>query len=381
MCGHRRLQYLSEKEPRLACDRENNEERQIYSSADEHKRVLFNSASLEATADQIERTLKPERIVVVCNSAAGNKPEIIYQRGLTDNVKLGAAEISLSTIKAVLKDGKSASIIDTGTQGNQDITESVFVCGLNSVVCAPIQNKSGSPIGVLYADDRRQPGRFLQQHADWLSQVGRALGSKIKEPEANAESKEESVSNLEKEDIWRDMYIQGIQARQKRCYKDSLKTLTKALTYCKYRNLNGLPLASTLNAIAEVQRLQGDLEAAETKIRECLEVVKSDNVKELDSIVKFHNNLAGIKYAQQNIQEASSIYQQILLKLNEEGMSDSHLGVPIFSNLGTLKIMQNQTLLAASFFKKAHALAMAHWGAEDPRTKRCQEKLKSLPNS
>lgn len=339
-------------------------------------RISFSAQALRACLDQVYRTLDPERTFIAHQFGLEEPLTIALQRGFVGDVQLHNADVSHSTIRRVYKTRGHKNILESTTSETTGPTASMASSGLRSVVCAPILTGEGQCIGVIYADDKRRVGAFAQQHADWLTQLAKALG-------AGAELKRVSIgkklSMEEQRDdlvVWKKFRDRGIRARKIGNIATAEKNLLKALAFCRYKEFHGLILAKTLNDLSEVKRLLGHLDEAAQLSRECIDLVEtSDNIQGLDS-VPFYNNFAGLLFAQGKLSEAKEVFTATLKRLRESHGEQAGASIPVLSNLGTLCLREGDKEAATQYHKRAADLAREIWGEDDPVTLRCRQKLR-----
>ena len=74
---------------------------------------------------------------------------------------------SRTIVDRVLKDGNPISIVDTGSEGKESLSESMLDMEIRSVMCVPL--KSGSAvIGAIYVDSLKKPHGFRKEDLDLL---------------------------------------------------------------------------------------------------------------------------------------------------------------------------------------------------------------------
>ena len=103
---------------------------------------------LEATLDQVVRTLGPERALIALAQGPRSPLQLEVQRGFVGLVCLEEADVSLSTIQTVFGSGRSEQSLVRGETTPPEATDSMKYAGLRSVLCAPIFRDGHEPFGV-----------------------------------------------------------------------------------------------------------------------------------------------------------------------------------------------------------------------------------------
>jgi Tfp pilus assembly protein PilF len=325
---------------------------------------------LEASIEQVFRTLRPERVLIAYQVNPGESLHLACQRGFVGNVQLSSADVSMSTILAVFEGGGSQNCVEHSVP--TEATSSMTFSGLRSVLCAPILVPGGEVIGVIYADDKRSVGAFGKEHLDWLIRIGKALGiNAIREPVVS----ESPTRTLD--ELWKQHRSSGLQALKRADLGCAETDMREALSCCRRGDLGPLALARTLSDLSEIVRMQGRLDEAQGLIEECIDLTESRLGLECRSTIPFYNNLAGLLYAQGRVSEAEDVYCQILERV--DGGESEHWGraIPVLANLGTLCLRSGQVDRAVLYHQKAVRMATELWGDTDPITQRCIERLEA----
>lgn len=344
-------------------------------------RTVFPDVDFSQALDQIVRTLKPERTLLLTRESSGSEVYKVASQGFPNLQSLQSISakslstlgVSLSNIENVLNSGRAVNCIDADESSFTGATDSVIMTGIRSIICAPISNSQGQTVGVLYADDRKRRGMFSAGHVEWVLSFGKALGGR-----ATVETLQEDMPPpppASRHDIWTKIRTKGLLAKNLGNLEIAEKCLIRALAYCRCRDLDASYHAKTLNDLAEILRLQEKLEQADQHLTQCLEVVEQSPHIDFRTSVPFRNNLAGLRHAQGREEEAKSLYLQILERLDRKSKKDAAAAVPVLANLGTLHVQSNEPSLGVKYLSRAATLAKAVWGEEHEVFKQCQKKL------
>ena len=348
-------------------------------------KTVFTEDDLSQALDQVARTLKPERILLVTREMSRSPSFRVNSHGFPEQPStqflltnsLQALGVSLSNIENVMATGKAINCIDADESSSQGATDSVIMTGIRSILCAPIKNTHGHTVGVLYADDRKRRGMFSAAHVEWVLSFCKALGGR-----AQVETVADYLPAPEpatRQEIWSKIRKKGLLAKSLGSLEIAEKCLIRALAYCRCRDLKGLFLARTLNDLAEVLRLRNKFEAAGARLKECLQLAEEDPAIDYRTSVPFRNNLAGLRHAEGRTSEAKQLYLQILGQLDRASKKDAKAAIPILANLGTLHLQGSEFELAVKYLSKAALLARNVWGEDHVVFKQCQKKLAECP--
>lgn len=318
---------------------------------------------LEATLDQVVRTLRPERALIALAEGPNSPLQLEVQRGFVGRLTLEDADVSLSTIHTVLGSGTSEQSLVKGETTPPEATDSMKYAGLRSVLCAPIYRDGYKPFGVIYLDDKSKIGAFGAKHLSWLSRIGKALGS-------NARVIESSPLPGE---LWRGYRKQAFQARNVDLTRAE-SCLKKALACCLDGDLGALCRARTLSDLSEILRMQGRHTQALQLINKAIAAAEQDPNIDYASTIPFYNNLAGLHYALGKPEEAESLYRRIVEQTDQLGAECEAL-IPVLCNWGTVSLKTQKLTLALSLFERAARLATERFGEQNQIVTQCRQRL------
>lgn len=137
-------------------------------------------------------------------------------------------------------------------------------------------------------------------------------------------------------------------------------------------------LARSLGELAELRRLQGDLEAAEQLVKQSLEIFEARGEHFHPNIVPSLNNLAGLFYAQGKHSMADALYRRALQIWDETGQSPHLRLVPVLFNLATLCRHREDLTEARTLMQRACDTADQVLGKDHPDTLRCRRALQDM---
>lgn len=336
-------------------------------------RFQIREPILEATLEQVSRTLKPERILIAYRRRSDENLTLVAQRGFVGSLSLETADVSHSTIEEVYQGAGTRTSNEQFPAPRPTATASMNFAGLRSVLCAPIITHEHGIIGVIYADDKRVVGAFGQAHVDWLTRIGKALGSTITAEQVVIKPVQAEPSTPS--EWWKHYRAQAWNARGANDLQSAESFLKQALGCCSDADLPGLCLSRTLNDLSEVYRQQGRLDEAESLIKEAIKVADAYREVSYAQKVPFYNNLAGLLYARERWNEAEDVYESILSALRNHGLDDSQVAIPVLCNLGTLLLKVGEVVRALHLFGKASKIAETEHGRQSSVTQRCRKKL------
>lgn len=318
---------------------------------------------LEATLDQVVRTLRPERALIALMDSPKSPLQLEVQRGFVGQVCLESADLSLSTIQTVLGSGRSEQSLVRGQITPPKATESMRYAGLRSVLCAPIFRDEHEPFGVIYLDDKTKVGAFGEQHLSWLTRIGKALGSNARVVERLPDPSE----------LWRDYREQAFRARNVDLSLAE-SCLKKALACCLDGDLGALCRARTLSDLSEILRLQGRHAQALQLVKKAISAAEAESEVDYTATIPFYNNLAGLHYALGETERAESLYRRIVERADQLGAECKAL-IPVLSNWGTVSLKAQKLTLALSLFERAARLASERFGEQNQIVVQCQQRL------
>lgn len=83
------------------------------------------------------------------------------------NKDLETKPFSRSIVDRVLREGKPISMVDTGSEEESNLSESIHSMEIRSVMCVPLKSKSAL-MGVIYVDSLKKPHGFRKEDLDLL---------------------------------------------------------------------------------------------------------------------------------------------------------------------------------------------------------------------
>ena len=137
--------------------------------------------ALQATLQAILETLKPERALVLYGYDQEDLLRARFAHGLDVNSVYTTGEVSLGILQEVLDGGQPKILVDAMTDPRYGERTSTVLSGIRSVICCPLMDPEGAPVGLLYADSRVQVAAFRQAHLGWFKELGAELQAKLKE--------------------------------------------------------------------------------------------------------------------------------------------------------------------------------------------------------
>ena len=318
---------------------------------------------LEATLDQVVRTLGPERALIALAQGPTSPLQLEVQRGFVGLACLEEADVSLSTIETVFGSGRSEQSLVRGETTPPEATDSMKYAGLRSVLCAPIFRDGHEPFGVIYLDDKTKVGAFGEQHLAWLTRIGKALGSNARRTEREPDHSE----------LWRDFREQAFRAGNVdlRLAESCLK---KALACCLDGDLGALCRARTLSDLSEILRLQGRHSQALQLIKKAIVAVGAESEIGYAATIPFYNNLAGLHYELGQTEQAEALYRRIVQRADQLGAECKAL-IPVLCNWGTVSLKAQKLTLALSLFERASRLAAERFGEQNQIVLQCRQRL------
>ena len=135
--------------------------------------------AFQATLQAILETLKPERALVLYGYDKEDLLEAKVAHGLDVNAVYTTGEVSLGILQEVLDGGEPKILVDAMSDPRFGERTSTVLSGIRSVICCPMMDAEGSPVGLLYADSRVQVAAFRQAHLSWFKEVAAELQTKL----------------------------------------------------------------------------------------------------------------------------------------------------------------------------------------------------------
>jgi len=176
-----------------------------------------------------------------------------------------------------------------------------------------------------------------------------------------------------------DAYAAGLESFRAESYDDALPHFKRALSLAEARfGADDPRIAVELNNLAEVYRLQGDLEKAETLYLRVIELDKQALAADSPDLATSLNNLALLYRAQDRLDEAEKLYEQSLAIL-QGALGHHHPKVAkSLNNLAVLYNAQGRSADARELLDRAVAVAIEELGPEHPTTVTLQRNLASI---
>ena len=135
--------------------------------------------AFKAALAAILETLKPERALVFY----GYDKEDLLQPRVAQGLDVGSVyttgEVSLGILQEVLDGGQPKILVDAMSDPRFGERTSTVLSGIRSVICCPLLDTQGTPIGLLYADSRIQVAAFRQTHLGWFKELAVELQNKL----------------------------------------------------------------------------------------------------------------------------------------------------------------------------------------------------------
>ena len=135
--------------------------------------------AFQATMQAILETLKPERALVLYGYDKDDLLEARVAHGLDVNSVYTTGEVSLGILQEVLNGGQPKILVDAMSDPRFGERTSTVLSGIRSVICSPVLDSEGGPVGLLYADSRVQVAAFRQAHLSWFKDLATELQGKL----------------------------------------------------------------------------------------------------------------------------------------------------------------------------------------------------------
>ena len=104
-------------------------------------------------------------VVVLLDTKKGEISKVV---SVPKSAKEGELNLfSRTIVNRVLKEGNPISMVDTGSEEEINLSESIHSMGIRSVMCVPLKSKSAL-MGVIYVDSYTQPHGFRKEDLDLL---------------------------------------------------------------------------------------------------------------------------------------------------------------------------------------------------------------------
>jgi Nif-specific regulatory protein len=123
---------------------------------------------LDKVLDIAMETIQAERGFIVLRLPEKQKDfEVVTARKISKETISDTSEISTSTVKRVLDEGKSVLTYDAITDSRFTGADSIQLQQIRSIACVPLGSED-SIIGAIYMDNRSNAGRFDEANLDFL---------------------------------------------------------------------------------------------------------------------------------------------------------------------------------------------------------------------
>lgn len=140
----------------------------------ELKACRSDEARLTSCFERAREIAGAERGFVLMAEPGTTEMRVVAACGVDPRTLWTTAEVSLSIIRGVLKEGRAVLSDNATVDPRFAETNSVVLSGLRSVLCVPI--KSGrKTTALLYLDNRLQAGVFSQAHLDVMQSIARKV--------------------------------------------------------------------------------------------------------------------------------------------------------------------------------------------------------------
>lgn len=149
-------------------------------------------------------------------------------------------------------------------------------------------------------------------------------------------------------------YIKGNIAYAQTDYPEAQRQFLKGKAAAKKYNFNDLQ-AFCLSGLSLVYTSSDHLDEAEKAIRECIKIREENEINYTS--VNAYQILAGIEYAQGNLQEAKQTYLKALSLLNVEDNPDPVLALSLSNNIASISFKEKNYAEAQNGFLKSLSIA------------------------
>ena len=107
------------------------------------------------------------------------KPRATHALALRDFFT--AEELSLGLLRQVIETNEPINLVDALSNPTTENRTSAVLAGLRSILCAPIPNGEGEPVGLLYMDNRIKTGAFSEAQMYQLTEFALRVGQRLEE--------------------------------------------------------------------------------------------------------------------------------------------------------------------------------------------------------
>ena len=104
-------------------------------------------------------------VVILADRKTRNVSEVISIPKSEERAE--SKPFSRSIVDRVLREGKPISMVDTGSEEEENLSESIHSMDIRSVMCVPLRSKSGL-LGAIYVDSLKKPHGFRKEDLDLL---------------------------------------------------------------------------------------------------------------------------------------------------------------------------------------------------------------------
>lgn len=142
------------------------------------------TSALEAyqlTLDLVDQQFNPERILIFYGYDQEDLLVPQVGKGIDKSSVYTTGEISLGLLQEVLVGGQPQLLVDAMEDPKFTQRTSGVLSGIRSVICSPIMDADGNPMGLVYADHRIQKAAFKKDHLPWIENLAKELGEKLQE--------------------------------------------------------------------------------------------------------------------------------------------------------------------------------------------------------
>jgi hypothetical protein len=115
-------------------------------------------------------------VVILVDSEKGEISEVISMPKSTEE---GEPKVfSRTIVDRVLREGKPISMLDTGSEREINLSESIHSMEIRSVMCVPLKSKSAL-MGVIYVDSLKRPHGFRKEDLELLTALSNPVALAI----------------------------------------------------------------------------------------------------------------------------------------------------------------------------------------------------------
>ncbi|MEW6278238.1 MAG: GAF domain-containing protein [Candidatus Eremiobacterota bacterium] len=127
---------------------------------------------VQEAMDYLLNQLNPERAIV----AIGREGRV---HGLPTKGLWLTAPISHTILRGTLESGQPFNAIDAAQHPSLKERTSVMLAEIRSVICLPVNNPVGMPVGLLYADSRVKARAFEEEDFNLVTSFARQLSTRL----------------------------------------------------------------------------------------------------------------------------------------------------------------------------------------------------------